>query len=584
MASASFNHAAAYAAGPVSRRRLFRMGAGLAGAALVGCSAAPAKPAAPAAPAPQGSGTAAPVERKGMPVVKGTPKKGGTFTSPLIETNSQHDQHTSLSNTEWTIMGERALELDEWTGELRGNIVETWEIPDKNTFILKVKKGVKMHNRAPWNGREFDAIDVAWNLNRLVGNTAEAEGLPKGAFQRATFLEGMSKAEAPDKYTVKVTMTKPNSAFLNGITEIRSPMMPKEIVDIGFKDPMKFGGFGPFMITEDQPGVRQVYSRHEGYYRPNEPYFDKYVQVAIPDRAATLAAFISKQVGVVSGPTAQEIKTIVAARPDALRYSYLGVGYTYIQFNFTHKPFQDFRVRQALNLATDREEIGNGFWGADGGWGWLASSHPAFQEAWGEDKVKKLAGWNPSTKEKDRAEASKLLVAAGYADGDKIEFEIMCRQGGSYQENGLRFQAQMLKQFPKIKTTIINPQTTIFDRRQLAGEFQSISYTSTQAPDIVLEASARWHSKGSRNYGKFPDIGQDALLDKALSELDRNARKDIMNTFQEKWVADWLPHIQFNISPVVHFVQPNIGGFDKAMGPWDSGRGVVHKSGRIYEV
>ena len=575
------------AAGQVSRRRLLRGAVvtvgGLAGAVMVGCSSAPAKPAATAA-APQAGGTAAPVARKGMPVVKGTPKKGGTFTSPLIETNPQHDQHTALSNTEWTIMGERALEMDEWSGALRGNIVETWEVPDANTFILKVKKGVKMHDRAPWNGREFDAADVAWNLTRLAGLTAEAEGLPKASFQRATFLAGIAKAETTDKYTVKVTMAKPNSAFLNGITEIRSPMMPKDILDIGFKDPMKFGGFGPFMITENVPGSRQVYSRFDGYYRPNEPYFDKYVQTVIPDRAATMAAFISKQVSTLGGPTAQEIKTIEAARPDALRYSYIGVGYAFIKFNFKVKAFQDVRVRQALNLVGDREEIANGFYGQDGGWGWVASSLPSFPGAWDEAKVKTLAGWNPLTKEKDRVEASKLLAAAGYADGDKLQFEMMFRPGGAFQENAVRYQAQMVKQFPKIKNTIVGPATNIFDKRQIEGDFEAISYTSTAAPDIVLEASAHWHSKGSRNYGKFPDIGQDAVLDKALGQIDMKARIDTMNAFQEKFVTDWLPHVQWNVGPMVHFVQPNLGGFDKTMGPWDAGRGIINKTGRWYEV
>ena len=576
------------AAGQVSRRRLLRGAVvtvgGLAGAVMVGCSSAPAKPAATANPNATAAAGVGQKERAGMPVVKGTPKKGGTFTSALIETNAQHDQHIALSNTEWTIMGEKALEMDVWTGELNGNVVEKWEVPDANTFILKVKKGIKMHNRAPWNGREFDAADVAWNLTRLAGLTAEAEGIPKAQFQRASFMAGIAKAETTDKHTVKVTMSTPNSAFLNGIAEIRSPMMPKDILDIGFKDSMKFGGFGPFMITENVPGSRQVYSRHEGYHRPNEPYFDKYVQIAIPDRAALMASFITKQISTIGAPSINEAKSIVSARPDALRYTYQGVGYQFIKFNFKHKPFQDLRVRQALNLVCDREEIANGVYGEDGGWGWIAATHPAFPESWDADKVKKLAGWNPLTKEKDRAEASKLLAAAGYADGDKLEFEVMCRQGGASQENALRLQAQFVKQFPKIKTTIINQDTTTFDKRQGEGNFQSLSYTSTQAPDIVLETTAHWHSKGSRNYGKFPDNGQDALLDKALGELNRNTRKDIMNTFQEKWVAEWLPHIQFNVQPVGHFVQPNIGGFDKAMGPWDAGRGIVHNSGRVYEV
>src|SRR5690606_3145844 len=137
----------------------------------------------------------------------------------VVETYVQHDAHTAVSNSEWSVMGERALELDEFTGQLRGNLVESWENPDKNTYIFKVRKGVHIHNREPWNGREWNAEDLAWNLNRIAGNTAEAEGLPIGNFQRRTTLEGMGNLEVVDSHTLRVNMDKTNSAFLNGVTE-----------------------------------------------------------------------------------------------------------------------------------------------------------------------------------------------------------------------------------------------------------------------------------------------------------------------------------------------------------------------------
>ena len=561
----------------------FAVGAGLAGAALIGCSSGPKKSVDQGAPAvTQPKAPELVKDREGMPSVKGMPKKGGTFTIPATETNVQHDQHTAVSSSEWMVIGERALELDEFTGKLRGNLVEAWENPDKNTYILKVRKGVKIHNRAPWNGREFDAEDLAWNLNRIAGNTAEAEKLPRGNFQRATTMEGAGKFEVVDKSTVKVTMAKTNSAFLNGITEIRNVMMPKGIVEVGFKDPMKFAGMGPFQITESQEGVRQTYSRFEGYYRPNEPYFDKIVQTVIPDRAATLAAFISKQISVMSSPTAQEAKTIQSARADALLYSYIGVNYNFIMFNFKHKPFQDFRVRKALNMATDFEDIGNGYHGS--GWGWMAALHPAFPEAWQESKVKGIAGLNPATKAKDREEAVKLLAAAGYANGDKLEFEIMHKPKAENRENALRFQAQMAKLFPGIKIVIKAPETAVFDKSQAGKDFQSISNDSTMNPDAVLEAYARWHSTGSRNYGGFANADADALLEKSLAEVDLKARADLLEQFQQKYVEAWMPHVNFYATPVRHFVQPDVGGFDKVFGPWDSLRGVTHKLGRIYNV
>ncbi|MGE3856221.1 MAG: ABC transporter substrate-binding protein [Dehalococcoidia bacterium] len=581
--------------GRLSRRSVLRggmvAGAGLASAALIGCGSGEKKSVADVAPkagadksaAPAAPAAAAPQpERAGMPVVKGTPKKGGTFTMQMVETHVQHDQHTAVSNSEWMVIGQRALELDEWTGKLRPHMVESWEVPDKNTVVLKVRKGIKMHNRAPWNGRDWDANDLAWNLNRIAGNTAEAEKLPKGNFQRRTTLEGMSKVEAVDANTVKITMGKPNSGLLAGITEIRNVMMPKEIVDIGFKDPMKFGGMGPFMITEYQEGVRESYSRHEGYFQQGQPYFDKIVQVAIPDRAAALAAFVSKQVSHMSSPTAQEIKTIQAARQDALLYSYVGVNYQFLMFNFKHKPFQDIRVRKALNLAANREEIGNGYHGS--GWGWVGPFHTAFPEAWNEDKVKKLAGWDVSTKAKDLEEAAKLLEAAGFKGGAGLEFEIMHKVKADNRENALRLQAQLAKAFPSIKVTIKAPETAVFDKAQAAKDFQAISNDSTMQPAAALEGFARWHSKGSRNYGGFESKEADDLLDKALGEVDEKARMDVLNTFQEKWVSDFIPHIQFYATPTRHFVQPNIGGFDKVLGPWDSGRGMTQKQNLIYEV
>ncbi len=584
----------------ISRRTALRggvvAGAGLMGAALIGCggetamapTASTGGSSAPTA-APSGGSTAAaaagaaPVaDRPGMPSVKGAPKKGGTWTSPVTDTYVTHDQHTAVSNSEWQIIGERAMERDEWTGELRPNLVEAWEIPDKDTYILKVRKGVKMHPRAPWNGREFDAEDLAWNLNRIAGNTGDAENIPRTRFQRRSTMDGTKSFEVVDKYTVKITMEKPNSAFLEGITEIRNLMMPREMVDIGFDDPMKFGGMSPFQITEFKPGVRQSYERVDGYYRPDEPHIDKIVQTVVPDRAALLAGFISKQFSHMSAPTAQEQKTILAAHKDALLYSYVGVNYQFLMLNFQHKPFQDIRVRKALNLTANREEIGNGYHGS--GWGWLAAIHPAFAEAWSEDKVKSLPGWNVATKAKDLEEAAKLMAAAGFDQGAGLEFEMMHKPKADNRENALRYQAQLAKQFPKAKVKIVAPETAVFNKAQSSKDFISIANDSTMQPAAALEATARWHSDGSRNYGAFKNADADALLEKALAEGDPKARAEILNQFQQKWVDEWLPHIQFYATPVRHFVQPNFAGFDKLLGPWDSGRGMTFKLGRIYQV
>ena len=111
-----------------------------------------------------------------------------------------------------------------------------------------------------------------------------------------------------------------------------------------------------------------------------------------------------------------------------------------------------------------------------------------------------------------------------------------------------------------------------------------ISNDSTMNPDAVLEAYARWHSKGSRNYGGFAEAEADSLLEKMLGEVDTKARTALLETFQQKWFDAWMPHVNFYATPTRHFVQPDVGGFDKVLGPWDSLRGITHKIGRIYNV
>jgi len=579
------------------RRRVLRGavvgGLGLAGAALIGCGggeekeAVATKPAAPAAGSPAAAaapGTPARQERPGVPVVKGNPKPGGTFTTSTTATFAQHDMHTALAGTIWHVTGERALELDEWSGEVRANVVEKWETASPTQLILKVRPGVKTHNRAPMNGRDFDAEDLAWNLTRIAGQTADKEKIPLTAFQRASTLAGMDRAEAVDKSTVRITMKEPTSTFFKGLTEIRNQLMPKEVVEIGFGDPMKLAGFGPFMLTEFQPNVRETYTKHEGYYRKGEPYFDKLQRIVVPDAAAAVSAFISKQISVYGGGTAQDIKTIKAARPDAVQYEYTGANWFHMRPHTKFGAFTDFRVRKAIQLSLNYQEIGDGYYGP--GWTPTAVFHPNYPEAFPVDKVKTLPGYNPSTKEKDRQEASKLLAAAGRTGGEGVDFEILIAPADVYKENALRFQDQLTKLYPKMKITIKTPpDNATYAKLQSDRNFQIVSYTITTLPDIVLEGISQYHSKGSRNYGAWENAETDRMLDKALGEVDPKARKEIMLQFQEKFLNEWQPLVQLYIDPERYFFQGNISGFDTSAGPWGfTGYRILNKAGRWYYV
>ena len=151
---------------------------GLAGAALLGCGPKSGGESSSAAPkaAPTGTGVAGGTRGQGLPmiapVVQGKPKYGGVWTTALISTPVQFDAHTALGGNIWHKgVSERILEPHPTSGKVLPNVATSWEVADPGglTLVFKINPKLYLHNIAPFNGRQFTAQDVAWNMERLGG-------------------------------------------------------------------------------------------------------------------------------------------------------------------------------------------------------------------------------------------------------------------------------------------------------------------------------------------------------------------------------------------------------------------------------
>jgi peptide/nickel transport system substrate-binding protein len=493
-------------------------------------------------------------------------RRGGGITVFRTTKFLEHDMHTALAGTVWHLIGNRAFTLDPWKGELQPHLAAGYEIPGDGTeLIIKVRPGIKIHNKPPSNGRDFSAEDMAFNINRIAGKY-DPQNIAR--YQRASTLTGLDRAEAIDQTTVRVKMERPSSAFFRGLAEIRNMMMPKDVVEqAGFpSNPLGFAGTGPFMLSQFEDGVKLEAVRHPDYFIREQPYLDTYRTTWFPDRATALAAFLSNQIDMFSGALPTEIDTIKKSKPDAQFFQWQDLNWDHWRFNVTKKPFDDFRVRKALFLALDYQEIGDGYWGP--GWGYTGPLVPAHPEAFTAEQVSKLPGYNKETKEKDRQTARELMTAAGYPDG-AISFSILPQVASSYLENATRIKGQLAKLWPKMEVNLTPaPDNAVFSRQQSEGNFDSISYTITSLPDAVLELFSQYHSRGSRNYGRWRNPDTDAILDKAFLELDTNRRTALLKEFQQKYFDEWMPIVQLVEQPERYFLQPRIRGFDKTTGPW----------------
>ena len=258
-------------AAPISRRNLLKAGGGALAAATV---------------VPHlGAGTA----------TAQTPKRGGTLSLRLWDP-PHFDPHLTISykiNVLYTFTHSRLLKHKAGAGvtpgtfPIEGDLAESWTQPNETTYIFKLRKGVRWHNKPPVNGRELTADDVKYTFDRFVSE--------KGNANRA-MMAALDKVEVVDKYTVKFTLKEPYVWFLDMISNpMALAIIPKEAVEKfgDLKKPESVIGTGPWMLDSYRPNVGATFVRNPSYFLPGLPYIDK-VEVTIDeDNASRMAAFIA---------------------------------------------------------------------------------------------------------------------------------------------------------------------------------------------------------------------------------------------------------------------------------------------------
>ena len=160
-----------------------------------------------------------------------TPKRGGTLSLRLWDP-PHFDPHLTISykiNVLYTFSHSRLLKhkagpgVTPGTFPIEGDLAESWTQPNETTYIFKLRKGVRWHNKPPVNGRELTADDVKYTFDRFVSE--------KGNANRA-MMAALDKVEVVDKYTVKFTLKEPYVWFLDMVSNpMALAIIPTEAVE-----------------------------------------------------------------------------------------------------------------------------------------------------------------------------------------------------------------------------------------------------------------------------------------------------------------------------------------------------------------
>jgi len=226
--------------------------------------------------------------------------------------------------------------------------------PNKNatTWTIRVKPGIEFHN-----GKPLTADDVLFTLRRITDPKKPLVGAPT-----LSYLD-LKNAKKLDKRTCVIPCHAPFASFVDTL-----PNYTYFVVPTGF-DLKKPVGTGPFKFQSFTPGRQSVFVRNANYW-DGPPYLDGIEITDFADEQSQINALLAGQVDVINFLSAASIATVKGRGGASIN---IATGASLLQFTMRvdAKPFNDVRVRQAMRLIVDREEmrrvvfLGHGILGND---------------------------------------------------------------------------------------------------------------------------------------------------------------------------------------------------------------------------
>ena len=320
--------------------------------------------------------------------------------------------------------GKYPFYADAWlpSDAIRGELAEKWVWSDNPLRLtIDLRKGVMFPEKpGVMKERELTAEDVVFAFNRLANSPKKIAG----------YFDHVEKVEATDKYTVVFTFK-----YFNAEWDYRfgwgyySTITPKEVADAGATNWKNVNGTGPFMLSDFVQGSSNTYSKNPIYWDKEKidgveyklPFLDKVVYRTIKDEATYLTALRTAKLDLLENIRWSAADDLKKSTPQLKWSRWLGMSGQFLAMRVDTKPFDDIRVRRALNMAVNKQEIVKAYYGGNAEL-FAYPQHPDYLgyyeplEAMPES-VRELYTFNPD-------KAKKLLAEAGYPKGFSFKVQV----------------------------------------------------------------------------------------------------------------------------------------------------------------
>lgn len=455
-----------------------------------------------------------------------TPKPGGVVRLAIERDIENFEPQRNFGTSTPVFQGqiyETLVGYDE-TGNLIGLLAESWEQTDPLTWTFKLRQGVVFHD-----GQPFDSADVVYSFERLLD--------PATAATRAALLSIVDKVEAPDADTVVFRLTQPLETMPLILSLPDVAILKKGWAESGNDYSQATNGTGPFKLGDFERNVSYSLDKNENYWRPQVPLLDSLEIIPIRDAPTRVNSLLSGDIDMASLVPWERVAEIEAE--PLLTMAKTFDSFMMLRLNPTRAPFDDVRVRQALNYAIDREAISALAWG-DGAQPMTGGFIRPDSSWYTEPKIQ----WSH-----DPEKARQLLAEAGLKPSD-IKFTLESITFVHLPTSEVV--VNQLREFG-MDVSLQTIEAAVLLEKRGTGDYTAIMDGGSN-PFADPEFYSLWFASDGGNFAKavgYSNPKLDELLLASRRETDVEKRKAIIHEAEDLILADapmgflvWRPQVE----------------------------------------
>ena len=414
-------------------------------------------------------------------------------------------------------------------------LAEKWDIAaDGLSYTFHLRPGVKFHSTSYFTpSRTFNADDVLFTFGRMLDKEHPFRKAYPSEFPYFTDMgmdANIAKLEKLDELTVKFTLNEVDAAFIQNLAmsfaSIHSAEYAGQLLAAG--KPAEINqkpiGTGPFVFSRYQKDSQIRFKGNPDYWKPDEVKIDNLIFAINTDASVRMQKLRAGECHVTLNPRPADLEAL-AKDPNIQMPSQPGFNDGYIAYNVRHKPFDQLAVRQALDMAVNKQAIIDAVYQSAGQL--AVNGMPPTQWSY-NDSIKDVAY--------DPEKARQLLKAAGVAEGTEITLWAMPVQR-PYNPNA-KLMAEMLQSdWGKIglKVKIVSYEWGEYLKRTKAGEHDAmlIGWSGDNGdPDNWLGTLYGCDAVDGNNFSKWCDADYDKLVKAAKRVTDTAERTELYKQAQ----------------------------------------------------